>query len=265
MKKILILSLIVMFAMTACKKTEIIIPDPPAFLDAKQVQWGLAINYTAKWCSPCGSWGAPLIHQLDGMGKVVTVTNHASGDPMYNATLYNGMSADRPTGGGIPSFWVGDVKTSSSSSSSSMTNLLSQTPIAGLDVKKHRSGSSMKIAVQVKFFSAGSGDYYLSIWLLESGIDGSSSAGAYAQNGASDPNYKHDFVFRDAYNSAVYGEKIFTNPTAGKVYENVVSMSVNSSWTNQMYVAACLWKFDPNGNPQNNNPRYKFVNGFVVK
>jgi len=262
MKKLLLLTFSVMFFMTACQKTEIIIPDPPAFLDAKQVQYGLAINYTAKWCSPCGSWGAPLIHDLSSMGKVVAVTNHASGDPMYNATLYNGMSSDRPTGGGIPSFWVGDSKTTSTST---MTTLLNQTPIAGVDAKMYKSGSTINIAVQVKFFSAGSGDYYLSYWLLESGIDGSASAGAYAQAGTSDADYTHDFVLRDAYNSTVYGEKILTNPASGKVYEDVITMNVNSAWTNEVYIAACLWKFDPNGNPQNNNPRYKYINGIVAK
>lgn len=260
MKKIPFILLAAIMLAISCKKTEIIPPDPPAFLNPQQEQWGLAINYTAKWCSPCGSWGAPLIHDLNEMGKVVTVTNHASGDPMFNSTLYYAMSADRPTGGGIPAFWIGDTKTTSTSA---MTTLLAKTPIAGLDMKTFRVGSDINIAVQVKFFSAGSGDYYLSFWMLESGIDGSASAGTYAQAGTSDANYTHDFVLRQAYDTKVYGDKILTSPAAGTVYDKVITMSVDAAWTKDVYIAACLWKYDPAGNPTNNIPYYKYINGFV--
>ncbi len=104
--------------------------------------------------------------------------------PMYNSTLYAQMTADRQTGGGIPAFWIEDAKTKSTSS---MTLLLAKTPIAGIDMKMHREGNVINIAYMVEFFSAGDGDYYLSLWMLESGIDGSASAGSYAQAGTSDP------------------------------------------------------------------------------
>jgi hypothetical protein len=261
MKKLTFIVLSALLLFISCKKTEIILPDPPAFLEPKQEQWGLAINYTAKWCSPCGSWGAPLIHDLSEMGKVVAVTNHSSGDPMYNSTLYSQMSADRPTGGGIPAFWVGDSKTTSTSS---MTQLLAKTPIAGIDMKTYREGNTMNIAYMVEFFSAGDGDYFLSLWMLESGIDGSASAGSYAQAGTSDPNYEHDFVIRQAYGNNVYGEKIFTSPAAGATYDKVVSMTVDAAWNQNVYIVACLWRFDAAGDPASYNPKYKYVNGFVV-
>jgi len=256
---LIVLSALVLFI--ACKKTEIIIPEAPAFLEPKQEQWGLAINYTATWCGFCGSWGAPLIHDFDKMGKVVTVANHDSGDPMFNLALKTQMSVDRPVGSGIPSFWVGDEKTKETSK---MTQLLAKIPTAGIDMKIRRIENSMKIAYMVKFFSAGVGDYYFSLWMLESGIDGSSSAGSFAQAGTSDPNFKHDFVFRKAYGNKVYGEKILTNPATGATHEGVVDMPIDAAWKKNVYIAACLWRYDTAGNPAANNPNYKFVNGFVV-
>ncbi len=263
---IYVIILTVFFA-ASCKK-ETVEPDPPVppvpTLQPKQEQWGLAINYTAKWCGPCGSWGAPLIHNLAGMGKVVAVTNHASGDPMYNSTLYSQMTADRITEGGIPAFWVGDTKTSSSSSTSTMTQLLASTPIAGIDMKTKRTDLSISIESQVKFFAAGTGDFYLSFWMLESGIDGSASAGSYAQNGTTDPNYTHDYVIRKS-EGAVYGEKILTDPASGKTYDKNFTMTIDASWTQEVYIVAVLWQFDPTGNPSTKNPKYKFINAFMYK
>ncbi len=264
-KVILLLSIILIFAVSCKKETVEPEPEVPA-LQPKQEQWGLAINYTAKWCAPCGSWGAPLIHSLAGMGKVVAVTNHASGDPMYNSTLYSQMTADRITDGGIPAFWVGDNKYGSSSSATpAMTQLLASTPVvAGIDMKTKRTNADISIESKVEFFQAGTGDYYLSFWMLESGIDGSASAGSYAQNGTSDPNYKHDFVIRKAEGN-VYGEKILTDPPKGKTYDKNFTMTVGTEWTKEVYIVAVLWKYDPNGNPANKIPKYKFVNAFMYK
>lgn len=268
MKRNLILILSVIFLFAASCKKETIEPDPPVppvpSLQPKQEQWGLAINYTAKWCSPCGSWGAPLIHNLSNQGKVVAVTNHASGDPMYNAALYSQMTADRITEGGIPAFWVGDIKTTSSNSMSTMTQLKGQTPIAGIDMKTKRTNLSISIESQVKFFAAGTGDYYLSFWMLESGIDGSASSGAYAQAGTSDPNYKHDYVIRKS-EGPVYGEKIITNPQSGAKYDKNFTMTIDAAWTQEVYIVAVLWQYDANGNPANKIPKYKYINAFMYK
>lgn len=244
-------------ALLSCNKKDDSPEDIPS-LNPIQEQWGLVINYTAKWCGPCGSWGSSTLHQMAGMGKVVAVTNHASGDPMYNPILLSSMDADRAMGSGIPSFWVGDVK---SSDTASMAQLLGKTPVAGIDMKTSREGDVINIVAKVKFFSNGSGDYHLSFWMLESGIDGSSSAGSYAQAGTTNPNYKHDFVIRKVAESGVWGEKILTDPSSGSTYDKTLTMTVGTSWTSDVYIVACLW----NHLPESNLPRYKFINGFVYK
>lgn len=261
MRKRLIFFFIGIVLLYSCKKEEIVPPEMPPYLEAKREQWGLVINYTASWCGPCGSWGSPTVHQLANMSpRVVAVTNHAYGDPMHNQWIYLLMADDRQVGSGIPSFWIGDQKTYSSTA---MQLLLERTPIAGIDMKAKQHGDSIKFAYQVKFFESAQGEFYLSFWLLESGIPGGAGTGEYQQAGTSDQNYKHDFVIR-AVKDLVYGRKIVTNPTQGYTLEEISSIYVNSAWKNRLTLVCCLWRFDPQGDPTNYNPRYKFVNAYQV-
>jgi hypothetical protein len=171
---------------------------------------------------------------------------------MYNSALYGSFSSVRPTGGGIPSFWVGDID---DGEPGDVTNLLAQTPPAGLEFIAARDGNNMNVMVRTLFFENVSGEYYLSVYILEDGIDGSSSAGQYAQNGVANPaTYKHDFVLRTAATpNSAYGEMIASGSiAAGSKYDKTYAIPVDASW-NDIYVGVCLWKKDGTG-------FYSFVN-----
>lgn len=137
MKKLLLAILALGLVFTSCKKDE----EEETTLSPSAAQRGFVINYTASWCGPCGSWGAPLIHDYaNAAPSGVAITAHASGDPMNNS-LYSSFSSDRTTGGGVPSFWVGDTKTTSPSA---MTDLLGQPAEAGVDYKYSVSGTTIR-------------------------------------------------------------------------------------------------------------------------
>ncbi len=263
MKKLTLLLLAFVLVVSACKKDEEETQDDNSGLNPTAKQKGFAINYTATWCGHCGNWGAPLIHSYakdapDG----VAICAHASGDPMNNS-LYNSFTQDRTTGGGIPSFWVGDDKTTDKMA---MKNLLAKgDAIAGVDISYSKDGNTMKIKTKVKFFNAGSGDYYLSVLVLEDGIDGSSSAGQYKQSGTSQsyPNddYKHDFVLRaSSINGNAYGELIVSNPAKDKEISKDYSISLDAGWKN-VYPVAIIWKKESSGAA----PQYKFINAIKKK
>ena len=253
MKKIILAILFLTAIFVSCKKDQKEDNPPDNSLTPVQQQWGFALNYTATWCFYCGQWGAPLIHQFADTGNVVAITAHAQGDPMYNSALYGNLSAVRPDGGGIPSFWVGDIATTDIAS---MTALLAQSPVAAIAIQSEKIGDSLSVNTKVRFYEAGSGEFYLSVLILEDGIDGSGSAGEYAQNGTSNPDtYCHDFVLM-ASNAGgnAYGEMILSNPEAGTEITKHYSIYVSGSWVN-IYPVAILWRLDMFGYPV-----YSFVN-----
>ncbi len=162
--------------------------------------------------------------------------------------------SDRTTGGGIPSFWVGDIKTTEPDV---MTTLLSQTPIAGIGISYNIDGTTMTVNTTVEFFEGAEGEYFLSVLVLESGIDGSSSAGAYAQSGTANPSsYQHDFVLRaSSVEGNAYGEYILSDPLNGDTKDNEYEIPLNSAWNKTVYPVAILWKKD-----DSSTPKYKFIN-----
>ena len=253
MRKFSLIILGFIFVFVSCNKNEEEEPVTDTLVPQKS-QWGFALNYTATWCGPCGSWGAPLIHELEEMGNVVAITAHASGDPMFNQGLYNSFENVRTNGGGIPSFWIGDTKTNNESF---MTTLLEQEPVAGIAISSSKSGTSITVKTKTEFFEAGEGEYYLSVLILESGIDGSSSSGQYAQNGTDTPaTYKHDFVLRaSATDGNAYGELVTTDPAKGTTVSKNYTITLEESWNNEVYAVAVLWRKSTTGMPV-----FEFVN-----
>jgi len=251
MKKLILFLLALAIVSVACNKDDDDDDDNKSSLSPKQEQYGFAINYTAKWCGPCGSWGVPLIHDYaTAAPNGAVICAHASGDPMHNATLYTAFTADRTTGGGIPSFWIGDTKTTNGSA---MAGLLATAAEAGVDLSFEVSGSDMNIKTKTEFFGAGTGDYYLSVLVLEDGIDGGPGSGAYEQNGGG-AGLLHDFVLRAAAGNIAYGELITSNPSSGKTVEKDYTIPLDASWID-VYPVAIIWNYDSSG-----NPKYMFVN-----
>jgi hypothetical protein len=254
MKKILFLMIGLALVFASCNKEDDDTTDKGIVV--KKEQWAMAINYTATWCGPCGSWGAPLIKETGALPRVMAITMHASGDPMYEATYYGQSTGDRETGGGIPSFWVNDTKSTSSNTKSTAEGATALLPTAALGMKAEKTGATYSVKVKAEWYAAGTGDYYLSVFLLEDGIDGSAAAGAYKQNGATDPNYTHSFVFRTAASAGFFGDLVASAPAAGHTVEKEFSINILPSWTKNVYPVAILWKYDPTGA----KPHYKFVN-----
>ena len=261
MKKLALLLLAFVLVASACKKDEEE-TDPDA-LNPTATQKGFSIEYTSTTCSICGSKGGPLLHKYAKdapHGVVIALHVNGNSDPMANNTLSYGFSNDRPSGGGIPSFWVGDVKTATSNENAMLDLVHSGDAIAGIDIKYTKEGDKMKVETLTKFFAAGTGDYYLSVYILEDGIDGSSKAPTgYVQPGASysypNDDYKHDFVMRAASNNNSMGELLVSNPAKDKEISKSYTIALDPSWEKKLYAVAVIWKFDMNGTIQ-----YSYVN-----
>lgn len=253
MKKVLFSLIVITILFSACKKDDE--ENGEKGLVVKKEQWALALNYTATWCGPCGSWGAPLIMQLGSMDKVLAVKAHASNDPMNNSAYYSSFTAERPSNG-IPSFWINDEKVTAQNAVNKVNEAIALPVHAGLAMEADRVGTQYNVKVKAEWFEAGAGSYYLSVFLLENGIDGSASAGAYSQNGVNDPDYEHYYVFRTVATQNLYGEPLATDPAAEYSVEKEYTIDIDPTWTNDVYPVAVLWNYVGTGE----RPNYKFVN-----
>lgn len=246
---------LIFFLLISCKKDK---NDNP---DGSYQQWALALNYTATWCSYCGSWGAPLMHDLYKYENVLCISVHTNGDPMYTK-MYPNFNDDRETGDGIPTFWIGDIKTDNVPESHQATQqLLERDPLAGLHIDYSRTDSILDVTIDIVFYENINGEFFLSTYLLEDGIDGSSLAGGYTQSGTSEsyPNddYMHDYVLRASTTlNDPFGEKITEDPTSNQTISKTYSFTIKEEWEKEVYPAAVLWKYDPNGS----KPYYKYIN-----
>jgi uncharacterized lipoprotein YehR (DUF1307 family) len=259
MKKLTLILLAFVLIVSACKKDEEE-EDTSSSLNPTASQKGFGINYTATWCFHCGDWGADRIHKYatDAPHGAI-LTAHASGDPMNNSALYSSLSSDRATGGGIPSFWAGDV--SKASDGAMATLVASGNAQAGVDISYEKSGNKMTVKTATKFFSPNSGDYYLTVLVLEDGIDGSDNSGSYKQKGAHNPStYKHDFVMRKSATAGnAYGELIASNPSDGKLVEKTYTITLDASWKDT-YPVAIVWRKESGSAPE-----YKYINAIKKK
>lgn len=221
----------------------------------------LVINYTAASCYNCGSWGALLIHDLEESDDVVTICVHSLSDPMYSPIMTS-IKSQRETGGEIPAFWVGDIKTIDEKSTRSAVNLLkTNLAVAEIDISYNIIDTIMHVSVQSTFAFEHKGTYYLSVFLLEDGIDGSYNSGLYRQIGTlhSYPNddFTHDYVLRSSSTgNEAYGEMIIQNQGKDHVIFKEYDFDISSYPRENIYPVAILWEY----NPDSDKPHYIFVN-----
>ncbi|MCF8295916.1 MAG: Omp28-related outer membrane protein [Saprospiraceae bacterium] len=261
MKKLIFFLLALMIAFASCKKDKDE-DDEEKGLNPTQTQWGFTLEYTRTNCGICGSTGGPVIHSLHDMGNVVALAVHVNGsnDSMVYAN-YSGFSGDRPSGGGIPSFWVGNVKATTGDATTHMTTLLGESAIAGVDLSYTISGGKMKVKTKTKFFSAGTGDYLLSVYLLQDGVDGGTNAPPGFKQSGGAPDYIHDFILRDASTGNVYGETLATSPASGDTFEKEYEFSLGYGWVaSNCYAVAVIWQYDPSA-----SPAHVYINSKEVK
>lgn len=264
MKKILLILAIFIIALFSCEKYESIPVTDALTPDMKQ--WAFMGEVTSTTCGICGSSGYQNFNLIkkNNSGKIVALAFHCNfpSDSMQSPLLWS-YESSRPTGGGIPSFHIGNTKTPTSGMQPYIDTILRKSPEAQVKFKAEMIGSKMNVTSKIKFFKNVTGDYYISFYLCEHGIDGGSTAGiGYKQSsGASD--YKHNNVVRggNEMNNA-YG-KIITiseNTLSNTVFDYTCSIDINPRWKKEnLFVTAVIWKKNSDNAAE---CQYLFVNGW---
>lgn len=280
MKKLLFVASAVALTMTvACKKKKTDTPVDALTVENKQNT--LVVYNTATWCGPCGVYGGPTFKGVLTNPDVVAIDLHISGSSLLTPIYTPGgakkdtamvapfaiyLHAQTKPNGYIPHFFanntfLGNSEVTSASINSAANTFKATAPSAGVAVKASASGNVINIDYKAKAFTAGSGDYHLSLILCEKSVTAT-------QSGASGGITDHKNIVRStAYGTAASPldafspSAVMSNPTAGQeisgsksfTWELPAIASRYNAWkrwdaftpANTM-VAAILWK--KNGN-----------------
>jgi hypothetical protein len=266
MKKLLVyLSFSLLVVVFSCNKDETTV-DP---LMPTQKQFAFMGELTSTTCGICGGSGHTNFNLAckNNSGKIIALAFHCNApDDAMQSPLYSSYNSSRPSGGGIPAFYVGDYKLNYSNLQPSIDSITKRTAEAGVKFTTKIVGNVMQITAKVKFFKAVTGDYFVSFYLCESGIDGSPTAPVgYVQTGGS-AGYTHPNVVRAGNDGGnAYGVKITTGTStaSGKVFNYSCNITIDPKWNKaNLFVTSAIWKQNPN---TGSTCRYLWVNGWDAK
>lgn len=263
MKKNNLLFAILLFLLAvSCKKDDQIIVDD---LTPEMVQRAFMGETTSITCGICGGGGYNNFNLMkkNNSGKIVALAFHCnSSDSMSCNNLQWSYDDSRPTGGGIPSFYIGDQKVHYTNLQPYIDTLLKRSPEAQVKFSTEIVGSIMNVTSKIKFFKNVTGDYYVTYFLCENGIDGSPTAPlGYVQSGGG-VGYKHNNVVRAANTTTAYGAKITTAATTAlnTVIDYSCSINLDPDWVkSNLFVTAVIWKKNP---VTTASCQYLYVNGW---
>ncbi len=260
MKKALLLAAAVMLIFSACKKDEE--NNTETELTPTAAQKGFILEWTSITCGICGSSGGPALDKFsqDGpKGAMIALHVNSSDSMKVPNNVYWAFSEDRPTGGGIPAFYAGDTKTSYSDDQAVITQINSGNAVAGVAIDYEIDGNTMSIRTRTKFFQPAQGDYRLSVFVLEDGIDGSDGAPQGYDQAGGGSDYTHNCVWRASATSEIMGELIATDPVADSKVNKNYSVQLDPEW-NDVYPVAVIWKHDDQA-----SVKYSYVNSIRKK
>jgi hypothetical protein len=237
MKKILLLLVVGAFAASCSKEAKI-----TETITIPQTQKTLLIYKGATWCGPCGSSGKPVLRAMEAIGedKVICLasqTNDGLNSPAGDLIGNNLMT--RFSQNGIPHmFESGNGNTynfypNQGTATNNMNAINGKSANVNAYVSASTTGSTIEVKAKTKFFAAGSGEYYLSVLVLEDNIN-------KTQSGSSNP--EHDNVIRGNGGSSAWGEKI-NSTTMDAEQEFSYSIAIDPSWKKEnLKIATVIWK-----------------------
>ncbi len=266
MKKLSLMSLVVLGALLLnnCKKETPKGNEGGTTETPKQRTVGIYFGGT--WCPPCGAYGKPAKEQLKSELKDDAViiscqVNGGTADPMNNADANAFLTGFGVTG--VPTMFTGganEVMKGVGGSTTMATTLIANAKatnalaaFANISATVTIEGSNITVNTKTKFFKDQTEEYYVSAYVLESGLN-------YAQSSDASVNKNiHDNVLRTKLSSSVFGDLIGSNVKTGDSKDRFFTGTINSAWKKEnITVAVVLWR-------KNSDGKVTICNGVTVK
>lgn len=268
MKKTLFLFTLVVIGIASCKKDEdAMVPSTEEerqiqsieFVPSTFTQKLLLEMYSTTGCATC-----PDAEQK--------YRNYAANNPdrMYGVCVHNSDAMDHPQFDVLDNLFNVDVYSSGSFNRMPFSNevvlpktqwsnnivntCLNRTASCGLKINSSYSGNNASVTVTAGFNTALSGDYHLTVYLIEDSVSGTGtgynqsnyynniSSSIFYQMGNPIVGYQHDFVLRKVLTSSL-GEIIpQTSIKRNGMFSKNISFSISGYDHSQLYIIAFINK-----------------------
>ena len=234
----------------------------------------VVFDFSDTWCGPCGQYGVAIADTVDkkltegDKGYLIGIKGsfNASSPATINAlgagTLFSNCSAQ-----GVPTFLVSNTIANAPTGNNagdingimaSVTSFNATPVVASAAANMSISGNVLTVNAKAKFWTAGTGDYYLTAFLAEDKI-----IAAQVQNS---PNTVHHHVLKGAMATSgttvvasPWGEQMGSaSPAANAEFTKTYKVNIDAGWKKEnLEVYILIFK--------KNGTKYEFVNGEKAK
>jgi hypothetical protein len=287
MKKLLFFATAAALTLTvACKKKTTDDGDGAAAFAVENKQKAILVYNTATWCGPCGTYGGPMFKSVLSNPDLVAIDLHTSGssqlvpyymkqggtnDTLFISTFSSKLAAQTKPNGYIPHFYtnntfLGNSEVTKVAVENAVNLFKAQTPAAGVAVKASNSNNKITIDYKAKSFAANTGDYHLSLLLVEKSIMG-------YQAGAPGSITTHEYIVRATAYGTVYDQAtafspaaVLSNPAAGQEVSGTQSFQYEALPVAARYSSVQKWNYNAANTKvvailwKKNGTAYDFVN-----
>lgn len=227
-------------------------------IQVPETQRALVVKHSATWCPPCGGQAWTTYETLLGQyeSEAVFMQAHRSTSSLFyspNAQdLFNNADASFTQ----PEFFFNTTRVASTNTTdgqlaSRIETATAADPIAqtGISFSFSPADRTLQVKTKTRFFQSGSGDYYLSVFLVVKDTLGFQEARGQ--------NQVHKRVLRRALTASTFGERIAVNEPVGTEKTYTVSSRLDDRIAiDKVQIVTVLWRKMPDG-------KYDFVNANV--
>ncbi len=303
MKKIKLLTLVfaTVILLTNCKKkeTEPTGAGETAWFEPENKQRSLLLNYTATWCTYCGSWGHPTFKAaLNGLNdNAFGIAIQASGSdliayqykpnndtPFVSRFLFDMISSiNNVNVSGYPTLAVNNKSGYGGGAQNSMiadaNSYNANAPIANINFGITKTATGFTAKTTTKFFKETSGDYYINMFVTENKINNKQNVGGTYVDPYEHNNIPRAYAISNAKEvggqlngmDKTFGNAIATGSIAsGKFINTELSFTADNKNTMlNPVIKKFTWNKDNTENlfvtaivwKKESNGKYTFING----
>jgi len=196
----------------------------------------------ATWCPNCGTDAWDNFTELtnDYADKAVLLSIHPSSSSRLHSPESRDLTNNLPGAFGQPLFYVHRTKYTTlnilDNAETAVKAAENISPIVNAGITATLTETTLEVDAKVKFFQEGTGDYYLSIFIIEDGVV------EYQSQRGDDANHKK--LLRSSLMGGTFGQAIASGTIeANSEFTFTDSKVLDAKWnTENLEVAAVIWK-----------------------